>query len=362
VKEKGRDSIWKFIVQNTYKPYFLAHKFDYVIGNPPWFTYSSIKNETYQNILDSIATKYDVKPEKVANYPHLEIAAIFLAYCSSYFLKENCNISFVLPRSFFSADHHDNTRKGKSKGFRLQRIWDLEKVSPLFRIPSCVFFANRYNKKSTPINNLDGIQFSGKLPEHNCNYFTAQQILKEEQVKYYYKKQGKSSAISTKKSSRNEQENPYKKNFKQGATIVPRCFYFIQIEQEEPPDFIDRIINIKTSEAIEADAKKPWKGLKFNGKMESKFLFRTALAKSILPFALYHPDLVVLPITIQNDQHGEKKLILNNSDDLRQDGLLNASKWFKNIEIIWDLHKTQKSKDMTNLDRLDFREVYMNKI
>jgi type I restriction-modification system DNA methylase subunit len=83
VKEKGRDSIWKFIVQNLYKPYFLAHKFDYVIGNPPWFTYSSIKNETYQNILDSIATQYEVKPEKVANYPHLEIAAIFLAYCSS---------------------------------------------------------------------------------------------------------------------------------------------------------------------------------------------------------------------------------------------------------------------------------------
>lgn len=355
VKEKGRDSIWKFIVQNTYKPYFLTHKFDYVIGNPPWFTYSSIKNESYQNILDSIATKYDVKPEKVANYPHLEIAAIFLAYCSSYFLKESCNITFVLPRSFFSADHHDNTRKGKAKGFQLQQIWDLEKVSPLFRIPSCVLFGNRYDKKSTPINNLDGIQFSGKLPEHNCNYLVAQKILKEEQVKYFYKKQGKSSAISTKKSRRSEEENPYKKNFKQGATIVPRCFYFIQIDQDEPTDYIDRIINIKTSEAIEADAKKPWKGLKFNGKMESRFLFRTALAKSILPFTLYHPDLVVLPITIQNNQHNEKEIILKTSDNLRQDGFLNASKWFKNIETIWDLHKTEKSKNMTNLKRLDFQ-------
>ena len=52
VKEKGRDSIWKFIVQNLYKPYFLSGKFDYVIGNPPWFTYNSIKNEDYQNILN----------------------------------------------------------------------------------------------------------------------------------------------------------------------------------------------------------------------------------------------------------------------------------------------------------------------
>jgi SAM-dependent methyltransferase len=117
VKEKGRDSIWKFIVQNLYKPYFLNKKFDYVIGNPPWFTYSSIKNEEYQNQLNALADKYNVKPVRVANFPHLEIAAIFLSYCSSYFLKENGEIAFVLPRSFFSADHHDNTRSGKAKGF-----------------------------------------------------------------------------------------------------------------------------------------------------------------------------------------------------------------------------------------------------
>ncbi len=86
-KEKGRDSIWKFIVQNLYKPYFLAGKFDYIIGNPPWFTYSSIKNEEYQDTLNALAIKYHVKPKNVANYPHLEIAAIFMSYCSSYFLK-----------------------------------------------------------------------------------------------------------------------------------------------------------------------------------------------------------------------------------------------------------------------------------
>ena len=84
-KEAGRDSIWKFIVQNLYKPYFLQNTFDYVIGNPPWFTYSSIRNEDYQNILNALAKEYNVKPDKKANFPHLEIAAIFLAYCSKYF-------------------------------------------------------------------------------------------------------------------------------------------------------------------------------------------------------------------------------------------------------------------------------------
>jgi hypothetical protein len=355
VKEKGRDSIWKFIVQNLYKPYFLAHKFDYVIGNPPWFTYSSIKNETYQNILDSIATQYEVKPEKVANYPHLEIAAIFLAYCSSYFLKEGSKIAFVLPRSFFSADHHDNTRKGKTKGFRLNQIWDLEKVSPLFRIPSCVFYAERYDKKSTPINNLDGIVFTGKLPEHNCNYFIAKQTLKEEPVKYFYKKQGNASAISTKKSRKSEQLNPYKKNFKQGATIVPRCFYFIEIDQEIPTDFEDRVMSIKTSETIEADAKKPWKGLKFKGKIESRFFFRTSLSKSILPFALYNPDFVVLPIVIELNQHNEKEIKLQSSKELRQESYLNAAKWFSDCENTWQILRTEKNKNISSINYLNWR-------
>lgn len=149
VKEDGRDSIWKFIVQNLYKPYFLADKFDYIVGNPPWFTYSSIRNESYQDTLDVLAKEYEVKPAKAANYPHLEIAAIFLAYCSSYFLKDGGEIAFVLPRSFFSADHHDNTRSGRAEGFILKQLWDLDKVAPLFRVPSCVLFAEKDIKHIT---------------------------------------------------------------------------------------------------------------------------------------------------------------------------------------------------------------------
>jgi len=355
VKEKGRDSIWKFIVQNLYKPYFLAGKFDYIIGNPPWFTYSSVKNEEYQNTLNELADTYNVKPEKVANFPHLEIAAIFLANCSNYFLKEKGTTAFVLPRSFFSADHHDNTRSGKANGFKFSQIWDMDEVTPLFRVPSCVFIVEKYDKKAAPVNGLPGLKFSGRLTEDNCNLQTAAEKLTEENVKWYYVKQGKSSAFSDKKTKNNTNENPYKKYFKQGATIVPRCFYFIDIDQELPKDFNDRIINIKTSEAIEADAKKPWKGLKFTGKIESKFIFRTALAKSILPFALYKPDLVALPVLIKNDNVGKKTIKLQSASDLIQEGYLNASKWFTNVENTWEIHRTEKNKNISSEDYLNWQ-------
>ncbi|MBU1718536.1 MAG: N-6 DNA methylase, partial [Bacteroidetes bacterium] len=197
VKENGRDSIWKFILQNLYKPYFLADKFDYVIGNPPWFTFSSIKNEEYQDTLNKLAEKHFVKPDKIANFPHLEIAAIFLSYCSSYFLKENGKIAFVLPRSFFSADHHDNTRSGRAKGFRLTNIWDLINVSPLFRIPSCALFAEKAKRvkngveepskwKELPASGLEGKSFSGNLPSHNCNLNAAIPKLTELDGKWFY--------------------------------------------------------------------------------------------------------------------------------------------------------------------------------
>ncbi len=311
VKEKGRDSIWKFIVQNLYKPYFLNKKFDYVIGNPPWFTFSSIKSEEYQNLLNGLASKYNVKPANVKNFPNLEIAAIFLSYCSSYFLNDNGKLAFVLPRSFFSADHHDNTRSGKSKGFRLKQIWDLTDVSPLFKIPSGVLFAEKATLlKSIPASGLEGISFAGNLPAHNCNLKMAKPKLSETKNKWFYIKQGKSSAFSTRKVKSQTKINPYKQSFKRGAELSPRTFYFIQLTQETPPDWEDRIINIKTSDEIQPDAKAPWKGLAFSGKIESNFIFKTALSKSILPFALYRPALVTLPIIIDINSSNKKQIKL----------------------------------------------------
>ncbi len=370
VKETGRDSIWKFIVQNLYKPYFLADKFNYIVGNPPWFTYSSIRNESYQDTLDKLAKEYNVKPAKAANYPHLEIAAIFLAYCSSYFLKDGGQIAFVLPRSFFSADHHDNTRKGDAEGFILKQIWDLDKVAPLFRVPSCVLFAaksepsavadgltrsvkndNGEKDKLQPpataggsdsyADGIAGKEFSGALSVHNCNWNYAEKLLTEQNETYFYLKQGNSSAFS-KRSRSNQAVNPYKKLFKQGATIVPRTFYFVELDQDAPLDYEDRVLTVKTVADVLPDAKPPWKSFTFADRIESRFLFRTALSKSILPFALFEPNLIALPATIEADNFGHKRIKLHSAEDLRDNGFLHASRWFNKTEKVWNEYKTEK--------------------
>lgn len=369
VKENGRDSIWKFILQNLYKPYFLADKFDYVIGNPPWFTYSSVKNEEYQNILNALAKNYDVKTKTEGTFPHLEIAAIFLSYCSSYFLKEDGKIAFVLPRSFFVSKQHENTRNGTAKGFRLTNIWDLNSVSPLFRIPSGVLFAEKAKRvkktgdeptkwKELPASGLSGKSFYGNLPSHNCNLKIATPKLTETDEKWFYVRQGKSSAFSTRKAKAQVKINPYKKFFKQGAIIVPRGFYFVDLTQEMPPDFDGRIINIKTSEAIKLEAKAPWKDIDLSGKIESRFLFRTAISKNILPFSLFKPLLVVLPITVEQNGNNAKHIRIYSATELMREGYLNVSQWFFNVENIWKIHRTQLNKKYTATEYLN----YQNKI
>jgi hypothetical protein len=338
-----------------------------VIGNPPWFTYSSIKNEEYQDQLNTLAAAYDIKPERVANFPHLEIAAIFMSHCSSYFLKEKGKLAFVLPRSFLSADHHDNTRKGKAKGFRLTGIWDMNKVNPLFRIPSCVLFSEKAAKsRNFPASGLGGLNFSGKVPAHNCTYRVAKEKLTEENTRWYYVQLGRSSAFSNKKSAVESRENPYKKAFRQGATIVPRAFYFVELDMgfsgnwQEGFDWSDRLLNIRTSEAVLADAKKPWKDLEFKGRMWSSFIFRTALSKSILPFALFRPDLVALPIVIHTDDNGRKSVELYTADELRSMGYPDAARWFKNAENIWDIHRTEKNKKISLQNYLNWQGKITN--
>lgn len=355
VKEAGRDSIWKFIVQNLYKPYFLNNKFDYIIGNPPWFTYSSIKNEEYQKVLDGLGEKYRIKPNAKGTFAHLEIAAIFLAYCTNYFLKKDGKLAFVLPRSFFSAKQHENTRAGTVKGLKLTDIWDLLDVQPLFRIPSCVLFAEQGSMgKGIPKTGLDGKSMAGKLPAHNCNLKDTQEKLFEENVKWFLAKQGSSSAFSNSKGKSSSKINPYKNLFQAGATLRPRFFCFVELAQEKPDDFRNRIVNVKTSDGTKDEAKGAWKGLELSGKIESDFLFRTAMAKSIFPFTLYNPDLIVLPIQIIQERV-EKKITLHSHEELRREGYLNVSKWFSKVDSFWKIHRTSLNAKYSSEDYLNFQ-------
>lgn len=364
-KEENRDGIWSFILRNSYKPFFLRRSFDFVVGNPPWFTYSSVANAEYQQSLLELAKRYRVAPASQATMPHLEIAAIFLAHSANYFLKPNGKLAFVLPRSFFTADQHDNTRSGAAEGFRLIEAWDLKEVSPLFNVPACVLFASATSAKTQteraiPEKGIKGFSFAAKLDDTDMSLERALPALEKTPTRWHYsilvrKKKQTRSALARERFVNGAGSSPYAQEFRQGATIVPRNFYFIEVAQlyeGSPLDY--EVLYVKS--LILPEAKAPWKSLKIDHHIEVKFLYRTALAKNLLPFALVNPPLVVLPVAIA-EESGKKRIELLTAEELLNRGYNRTCSWFEKAEALWEKHQTDRSKlnKMSLYDRLDYQ-------
>ncbi len=100
--------------------------------------------------------------------------------------------------------------------------------------------------------------------------------MNEQPVIWFYAKQGKATTLSKSNSKASGKVNPYKKEFKQGATLVPRSFYFVELTQNFE-DFEDRMLHTKTADAIEPDAKMPWKEIDFKGNRKPVFLSHSTL-------------------------------------------------------------------------------------
>lgn len=295
--------------------------------------------------------------------PQLEIAAIFMSHVTSYLLRDGGKLAFVVPRSFLSAAQHENTRSGSARGFRLTDVWDLKGVKPLFNIPSCVLFAKQANApKPIAVEGIPGQLFSGNVQKHNKTLAEVGDRLHSSPTQWYVARQQKSSALTNVVLTKNEGSltgNFYKEHFRNGATMFPRNFYFIRTEGNAPPDWSDRIIGVRSDDANDKDAKMPWKELKLSGRVHSKFLFRTALARNIIPFGLVAPPLVVLPLQVQHLQSPEgqplKRLKLLDHKDIQLQGHLETARWFKEVESIWAKNRTENNAKTTSVAYLNWQ-------
>lgn len=370
-KRAGRDSIWQFVLQNLYQPVFMFHVFDVIVANPPWLTYSDITSGDYQEQVRTMAKFYGLMPKSKANNPHIDLAAVFLAHCGQYLAKDGAQLAFVLPRAFLTADQHNNVRSGQARGFKLTEVWDLAGVAPLFNVPSCVWLASAVQSESDafemarrlPKNGLVGRVFNGRLPRPHMHWDEARSLLKESPTRWYFQQLGgsgrraKRSALVQKRMSDAGGINAYADRFKQGATIVPRAFYFVDVPRAaashgEPLD--QRLLGVHTHRLAVEGAKKPWGDISLTGQMQGKYLFRTALARNVLPFALVNPPLVVLPAAIRRDT-GKWELL--NSGELTASGDIEAARWFRRCEELWEERRSDSAKKqgMSLGGRLDFQ-------
>ncbi|HOU95571.1 MAG TPA: N-6 DNA methylase [Bacteroidales bacterium] len=348
--EQDQDTIWAFILKNIYKPLFLKDKFDFVIGNPPWLSFRYADPEYQKFLKEQITKNYKLLSGRGELITHLELATLFLLRTADLYLKNNGTISFVLPRSIFTADQHDALRQGIFKGVNLifREIWDLESTKPLFNVPSCVLIAQKhpFTKVTYPI---PGQKLSGKLENRNASLDEAENSLLTKSVEFYLHKRGKRSFWATEKQTGKGKESYYKKQFFQGATIVPRCFWFVEVKGS-PLGFNPNLPLLESSERSKKEAKKAYKGLVMKGNVESQFLYATLLSTDLLPFGYLDYRLIVLPAEQAKDHY---KLITIN--EARNRGFYNLANWLEKAQAEWEKRRGMKANNISAIEWLNYR-------
>ena len=361
--DAGRDTIWGFVLKNIYKPLFFKRKFDFIMGNPPWISFRYMEPGYQKFLKQQIVNEYHLLKGHGELITHIEVGALFLVRTADLYLKQNGKIAFVLPRSIFSSDQHDRLRKGhfnfsedRDNTISFRELWDCENVTPLFKVPSCVLIADKVKgdkniEKEHP--SIQGQKINGNLIRKNASLMEAEESLDIKDVEFSLNIRGAHSYWTTEKEViLAEGPSYYKPRFAQGATIVPRSFWFVKVRPSSlgiNPD----LPPLETADRARKFAKDAYKDVIFKGTVESRFLYATILSTDLLPFGNLDYRMVVLPII-----PSENKYRLITLEEAENSGYIHLAKWLEKAENDWSRCRGAKAETMNIYERLDrFRGI-----
>ncbi len=332
--KSGRNHIWPYILRNLVMPLWLSrpdHRADVVLGNPPWIAYRYLSAEMKTNLRDAcqplnlwvggvLATQQD-------------IAALFWARCAERYLKPGGTIAFVLPYAALNRPAFGGLRRGEFRplAVRILEAWSFdENVRPLFPVPACVLVGQSGKSGSLP---KTVERYRGDLPRRDATETEADRNLRHAPAPW--------PPVPML-----EGASPYRARFKQGATIVPRRFFFV--EREEAGRLGDNPAAPRVRGKIGPQDKRPWKTVEPpHGPVESRFLYPVLLGESIAPFRVLAPATCVLPV------HGSE---LFDSIAAADAGFRHLAAWLKYTEAKWTAHSNRRADGkprMTLSQRVD---------
>jgi len=312
-----RDTIWAFILKNAYRPAYLRRqKVEVIVANPPWLSLRDIKERAYKLKIKELTFRYKLLGKMERHlFTQIDTSTVFFAHAEHEFLRHGGTMAFVMPKSVIlpAKQHLAFQRTGFTS------VHELGGVKGLFKVPACVLIRGAKTlAKTIPITH-----WSGDLSQtpRNLSWRGTKPILKSEISTWSFP-----SELAAR--------SPYHSLVINGATIYPRSLWFVEPPPNQPVN--PKSPFLKTPKSIKADAKKPWKKLEMRGKVEKEFLFGTALADDLLPFAIRKLRLVVLPLLRR-----QGRLIMAKPEDILAEGAPNASDWVKNAERIWEKRKKE---------------------
>ena len=297
--EEGRNHIWAYYTRNLVRPLTLTrNRVDVIIGNPPWLNYRSTANILRSELERQSKAEYNIwAGGRYAT--HQDVAGLFYARCVDLYLKDGGIIGMVMPHSALQTGQYAKWRTGEWRStsggrgftrilavqFSYKTAWDLERLQPnnFFPVPASVIFARRAGENAT----------ASPLPS---------------QVERWYGLAGVSDVrreLSPITDTSQGEASPYAGYSRQGASIVPRRFFFVQETQSAAVVQATPLVRVRPR--LSNQDKEPWRSLNLSAitdtSVEPAHLFDIHLGETIVPYATLPPLKALLPL-----KHGDSEL------------------------------------------------------
>lgn len=327
----GRNHIWVYVVRNLTRPLWLSLRGampDLLIGNPPWLKFNAMSAGMQAKFRDHCRARGLWVGGTVAT--NQDLSAYFFARCAERYLKVGGRIAFVMPMATLSRSQFKNFRTGRFGNAATVRFTDAwlfdNDVQPLFPVPAAVLFGERtIGRQPRP----DAVTaFRGTLPVRNAGGLQARAALVRQQTSWptEVERQGGS---------------PYRRLFRQGATILPRKLFMITRERAgrlgDDPAAPVVVSERRTQEKL------PWKHLPpLRSQIEKQFIHPVLLGESIAPFRVLSPATAIIP-------SADGRLL--DAEAALEAGHLHLNTWLGEAEALWAEHGT---RGLTLLQRIDY--------
>ncbi len=347
----GRNHIWAYYTRNMVRPVIMSNaKVDVIIGNPPWINYNQTADILRDELRNLSRNRYGIwAGGRYAT--HQDVAGLFFARSVELYLKQGGVIGFVMPHSALQAGQYTKWRTGKwnspprgrgknrasefqlSVEFDHHPAWDLERLEPntFFPVPASVVFARNTGQSG----------ISAPLAG------TVERWL------------GRAGADDSRRERARISdtgmvgESPYADRSRQGATVVPRCLFFV--EETENRAIVQAGQTITVNPRRGSQDKAPWKDLDLTSiseqTVETAHLYDVHLGETVIPYATLSPLRALLPL-----KAGEYDLPTDGDGvgGVRMGGL---QRWMRDrwrtVSALWEEHKSAANK-MDLLGQLDY--------
>ena len=351
--DEGRNHIWAYYTRNLVRPVALSRaKVDVIVGNPPWLIYRNTASTLRAELERQSKDVYGIwAGGRHAN--HQDISSLFFARCSDLYLKDGGLIGMVMPHSALQAGQYTKWRTGnwhsKPRGrgrnrasdftlavdFSFKSAWDLEGLEPntFFPVPASVAFARR----------MGGADEALSMPLAG-------------EVERWLGKPGQATNRTTRRAIVDTSiggRSPYAGHSRQGASIVPRCLFFVS--ETENPAIVRAGGTVTVNPRRGSQDKRPWRSLDLSAitqqTVETQHFHDVYLGETVVPYATLDPLKALLPLKradreLPVDADGMGGVRLGALEPRMRD------RW-RTVSSLWEEHKAAANK-LNLLGRLDY--------